>query len=123
MSRISISKLVVVLVLATVLTPATGWSAGRRFSSDDSATRIFTTENPLVVFLSYIVGFWDKEGCGIDPSGMCTADPSTTEPTTKNGCGLDPHGCTSSTSPTNGSTTNQYEGCGLDPNGKCLSGT
>ncbi len=123
MSRISMSKLALVLVLATLLAPATGWSAGLRFSSDDSAARIFAAENPIVVFWNYIVGFWDKEGCGIDPSGMCTADPSTTEPTTKNGCGLDPHGCTSSTSPTDGSTTNQDAGCGIDPHGGCTSGT
>ncbi|HEX6904259.1 MAG TPA: hypothetical protein VF789_31405 [Thermoanaerobaculia bacterium] len=112
MSRISTSKLALVLLLATLLTPATGWSAGRRFSSDDSAARIFTIENPLVVFWSYIVGFWDKEGCGIDPDG-CAAP---------NGCGIDPHGgCTPNTS-TTGTTTNQDAGCGLDPDGRCLTG-
>jgi hypothetical protein len=121
MSRISISKLALVLVLATVLTPVAGWSAGRRFSTDDSTVRIFTTENPLVVFWNYIVGFWEKEGCGIDPSGMCKT--SMTETTVENGCGLDPHGsCTPSTSTTDGSTTNQDAGCGIDPSGGCTSG-
>ena len=101
MSRISISKLALVLVLATVLTPATGWSAGRRFSTDDSTARIFITENPLLVFWNYIVGLWDKEGCGIDPDGSCDA-----------GCGLDPSGCVTSSS-----ESAPKNGCGLDPHG------
>jgi hypothetical protein len=118
MSRISISKLALVLLLAALLTTATGWSVDRRFSTDDSAARIFTTENPLVVFWNYIVGFWDKAGCGIDPSGMCKTTNSDA------GCGLDPNGsCTPSTSTTGGSTTNQDAGCGIDPHGGCTSGT
>ena len=120
MSRISISKLALILVLATLLSSATGWSAGRRFSSDDSTARIFTIENPLVAFWNYIVGFWDKEGCGLDPSGMCKAK---TVETDENGCGIDPHGgCTSSTTTTDGVSNYHYEGCGLDPNGACISG-
>jgi hypothetical protein len=107
MSRISISKLALVLVLATALTPATGWSAGRRFSTDDSTARIFRTENPLVVFWNYVVGLWDKEGCGLDPSGLCKTNTSSDA-----GCGLDPSGCvipSSESAPKNG--------CGLDPHG------
>lgn len=117
MSRISISKLALVLLLATLLSSAPGWSAGHRFSSDDSTAQIFTTENPLVVFWNYIVGFWDKEGCGLDPSGMCKTSTGSDA-----GCGIDPSGCTSSTNTTGGSTTDQEAGCGLDPNGRCLTG-
>lgn len=104
MSRISFSKLALVLALAILLTTPAGWSAGRSFSTDDSPSRFLTSENLLVAFWSYLVGFWEKEGCGIDPDGSCAPVPA--------GCGLDPSGCVSS-----GSETTPKNGCGIDPHG------
>ncbi|HEV2846395.1 MAG TPA: hypothetical protein VG477_16185 [Thermoanaerobaculia bacterium] len=117
MSRISLPKLVLVVVLATALAaPSAGWSAGRRFSGDSTWVRGSVTANPLVMLWSYLVGLWGKAGCGLDPNGQCTTVPNTT---TKNGCGLDPHGaCNSASQPPQ--TTDS--GCGIDPHGECGTG-
>lgn len=121
MSRISLPKLVLVLILATLLTaPSAGWSAGRRFSSDGTWRRSSVPESLVVTFWGYLVGLWEKAGCGLDPSGgLCTTYPSTPEPS-DNGCGLDPHGgCETGTNSVGGSAANQDAGCGLDPSGAC----
>lgn len=122
MSRIALSKLVLVLALATLLAaPSTGWAAGRRFSSDGAWSRSSALEDLMATFWSYLAALWGKEGCGIDPDGLCTTDPSTTESIDKNGCGLDPHGgCTTST--TSQPTQTTENGCGIDPHGVCASG-
>jgi hypothetical protein len=84
-------------------------------------------ENLLVMLWGYLVSLGGKEGCGLDPSGLCKNSPSA--PTISDaGCGLDPSGCESP----DGDTKNgcgidphggcAYEGCGLDPNGACTSG-
>jgi hypothetical protein len=124
MFRTSLPKLVLVLVLSTALaTPSTGWAAGRRFSSDDTWVRGSAVENLMITFWSYLVGLWGKEGCGIDPDGLCKTVPSTTELTDKNGCGLDPHGgCTTETNSTGSPTTDSEAGCGIDPHGGCVNG-
>ena len=106
MSRISLPKLALVLVLATVLAaPSAGWSAGRRFSSDSTWARGSVTTNLMVAFWSYVTSLWGKEGCGIDPNGLCTSSDA--------GCGLDPHGC----EPASSDTTTPKNGCGIDPHG------
>lgn len=109
MSRISYSKLALVLTLAVVLTTPAGWSAGRRFSIDDSPTRIFKSGDPLVAFWSYLAGLWEKAGCGLAPHGSCKASLSTNSDA---GCGLDPSGCV-----TSDSESTPKNGCGLDPHG------
>jgi hypothetical protein len=131
MSRISLPKLVLVLVLATALAaPSAGWSAGRRFSGDSTWVRGSVTANPLVMLWSYLVGLWGKEGCGLDPSGMCKTilGPSKSSDA---GCGIDPSGCgvpSSYTAPKNGCGIDPHggcvspAGCGLDPHGNCISG-
>jgi hypothetical protein len=46
---------------------------------------------PLLRFLSSL---WEepyaKEGCGLDPNGLCK--PKAPQPQTDSGCGLDPNG-------------------------------
>lgn len=110
MSRISLPKLVLVLFLATLLAvPSAGWSAGRRFSSDSTWTGRSVTTNLMITLWKYVTGLWGKEGCGLDPSGMCKNSEA--------GCGLDPSGCGS----TNSDATTSPNGCGLDPHGNCIS--
>jgi hypothetical protein len=61
--------------------------------------------------------FWDKAGCGIDPSGAeagCGIDPNGIEA----GCGIDPDGNCSTALPT--PPVQGEEGCGIDPNGLCV---
>jgi hypothetical protein len=109
MSRISLPKLVLVLILATVLAaPSTGWAGSRRFSNDSTWAGGSVTTNLMVAFWSYVTGLWGKEGCGLDPSGRCKADA---------GCGIDPHGLCGSSTAT--SPTTAKEGCGIDPDGRC----
>ena len=113
MSRISLPKLVLVLVLATLLAaPSTGWAAGRRFSSDGTWSRSSALEDLRVTFWSYLVGLREKEGCGLDPHGLCKASSSTTS-NSDAGCGIDPSGCELP----NGDTTTTKNGCGIDPHG------
>lgn len=113
MTRISFPKLALVLALAALLTTPAGWSAGRRFSTDDSPARIFTSGNPLVAFWSYLASFWEKEGCGIDPDGSCAPAPASPDSNSQDaGCGLDPSGCVTSSS-----EPNPKNGCGIDPHG------
>jgi hypothetical protein len=61
---------------------------------------------------SFLSGLWSKNGCSVDPNGLCTPSPT---PTSENGCGADPDGhCLS------GSTTSTADnGCSADPNGHC----
>ncbi len=121
MSRISLSKLVLVLTLVTLLAaPSTGRAAGRRFSSDGTWPRSSALEDLMATFWSYLIGLSEKAGCGLDPSGC--KSPSSDTPT-KNGCGIDPHGgCTAGTGSSSGSTTNTEAGCGIDPHGGCVNG-
>ena len=123
MSRIALSKLVLVLALSTLLAaPSTGWAAGRRFSSDGTWVRGFAPENLLVMLWSYLAGRSGKEGCGLDPSGLCKSNPSEQDA----GCGLDPSGCESpNSSIKNGCEIDPhggcaYAGCGIDPHGACI---
>ena len=58
-----------------------------------------------------LVSLWSKNGCQLDPNGICI-----TTATTKNGCQADPFGrCQDglTTAPTTGA------GCELDPFGRC----
>jgi len=125
MSRISLPKLVLVFALATALAvPSMGWSAGRRIPNDSTWARGSVTTNLMVAFWNYVTGLWGKEGCGIDPHGLCGTSTATSPTNAKEGCGIDPDGRCAPTpsSSGSGSTTNQDAGCGLDPNGGCMSG-
>ena len=63
---------------------------------------------------SFLTGFWSKNGCSVDPSGLYTSTPAPT-PTSENGCSADPDGhCLSGST-----TTTADNGCGIDPNGHC----
>ena len=56
---------------------------------------------------------WSKNGCRIDPSGLCVAHQSSPAPS-ENGCGIDPNGlCVQST------PTASKNGCRIDPDGLC----
>jgi hypothetical protein len=72
---------------------------------------------------SLLQSAWSKEGCRIDPNGICV--PNATQPPPppvqhKEGCRIDPSGqCL----PTRAQPANQTDtGCRIDPNGSCLSG-
>ncbi|MEO6193890.1 MAG: hypothetical protein ABIS20_12830 [Thermoanaerobaculia bacterium] len=75
-------------------------------------------------FWRVLAGFWTKNGCSLDPSGIClpkatptengcSADPDGRCLPTKNGCSADPSGSCLPTAPTK-------NGCQIDPNGYCI---
>jgi hypothetical protein len=66
--------------------------------------------NPLESFSGFwslLASFWTKNGCSLDPSGVCLP--------AKNGCQVDPSGrCLPA------ATTTLDNGCSLDPDGRCV---
>jgi hypothetical protein len=67
---------------------------------------------------SFLASLWTtpptKEGCGMDPSGLCRP---AARPASDAGCGMDPNGrCNPAALPASDG------GCGMDPSGRCLNG-
>ena len=100
-------KTFVVLVAFFLVTTAV--SAEPRLGARPRPGRIvvFSPMESFSGFWRVLAGFWTKNGCSADPSGICL--PTTP---TKNGCSLDPDGRCLPTK----------NGGQADPNGLCLSG-
>ncbi|HSK76448.1 MAG TPA: hypothetical protein VLQ45_08305 [Thermoanaerobaculia bacterium] len=63
---------------------------------------------------SFLAQAWEKEGCRIDPDGLCAPEAPVN---TKEGCSLDPFGrCATTPQPV------VENGCHIDPFGICISG-
>lgn len=116
MSRFSLVSRAFTLLLILVLLPlALGAAPLRTGATKPDATNQWTAETLPVTLWSWLFKVWEKNGCGLDPSGRCATLVQPTHP--DNGCGLDPHGtCASVVQPV--LTGN---GCGLAPNGRCDS--
>ena len=93
------SKFLLTASLALLLSmPAL--AVGRRTAPGDHPHRVRVSNPVTQAFLqlwSYVAGALTKEGCGIDPDGLCLPG------------GLAP--------------ASLDAGCGLDPSGRCLPGT
>lgn len=63
---------------------------------------------------SLFTDFWSKNGCRIDPDGLCIPGIGEGDPRIENGCVIEPNGQCASEPVT---TKN---GCQIDPNGRCL---
>jgi hypothetical protein len=91
MSQIIRRTVVGLVVGLCLLTPLA--SAAQR----PQQTRIerFSLPEPSELFAGawrLLSRIWSKEGCMIDPNGICVPEPSAGTTTSDNGCGLDPHG-------------------------------
>lgn len=106
MSR-PIHRLVLVFVLGLVLLAPWAASAQPRSAGVHFVTTrsLSAPADLLAQAWAFVSRLWDKEGCGIDPSGG------------EAGCGIDPDGRNSTTQPT--PPTQGEAGCGIDPNGLC----
>lgn len=114
MSRSSVARFVVVLLVVATLTTPASWSAPLRLPDETSSFDILARVwNSFLALLA-------KEGCNIDPHGLCVYKPS---PTAEAGCTIDPHG---GCAEVQGSTLNlqprMEAGCGADPHGGCTLG-
>ena len=101
-------KALIALVVFFLATTAV--SAEPRSGSRPHPGRIvaFNPMESFSGFWSVLASFWSKNGCQVDPNGICL--PTTT--TTKNGCSVDPDGRCLPTK----------NGGQADPDGRCLSG-
>ena len=107
--RLTLALLLAVTLLTTAAAPASPLpGAGSRRTAAPASAPL----DLLGRLWSFLTGFRTKNGCSVDPNGLCASTPT---PTSENGCGLDPDGlCLSD------STSDTAEnGCGLDPNGRC----
>lgn len=89
MSKLIVRRLIVVLALSALLgSPATSL-AGPRSTARPSRTQA-VAQTPLSRFWNSLVRAWEKEGCRIDPNGLCTTiiPPETADA----GCSADPYG-------------------------------
>ena len=91
MLRIPLSR-VVPLLLVLVLLP---WSAiaqplkpvHKKAAVGSSATA------PLTRLRSWFLSVWEKNGCAVDPHGLCQPNNAIApQSTSENGCGIDPGG-------------------------------
>ncbi len=115
--RPTLSRILIATFLLIVLTVPLAQAAGPTLSRTRSTAGFFSLTDLLGRAWGGFVGFWLDNGCGLDPSGRCTAGPST-----DNGCGIDPSGrCATSTSMSR-PVPNADNGCGIDPHGRCRSG-
>lgn len=110
--RLTLALLLASLLLTTAALASPLPGAGPRRTAA-------TASAPLDLFgrlWAFLAGFWSKNGCSADPSGLCTSTPTST-PTSENGCSADPDGhCLSNSTPTTADN-----GCGIDPSGQCTS--
>jgi hypothetical protein len=82
MSRRSVGRVVLVLLLAGALASPAAWAAPvgpLKASPFDLLAQLWTSLDAL----------WAEEGCSIDPNGGCTPG---SPPSTDIGCGIDPNG-------------------------------
>jgi len=107
MSRSLFSRTLLAFALTAVLFGSGASAAGHR----TARVALRTPQDVLAPLWSFLGRLWAKEGCGLDPNGVCTTSPVTTDV----GCGLDPSGACNPASP----LENVDAGCGLDPNGRC----
>lgn len=92
MSRVhGFRSLSIVVVLALLLT--TPWPVE---ASPSEAPRAEVAANPFHLFLEWLAGFWDDNGCTFDPSGSCRESADSESPSgaesLDNGCTFDPNG-------------------------------
>lgn len=112
MSRIPLARRVVVLLLiVAVAAPLVAAPIHR------SEPVRFEAAAPLVGLWTWLSHAWAKNGCAIDPHGICLLSTVPAPPAgVDNGCGLDPWGrCPQAASPLPAADN----GCGLDPGGRC----
>jgi hypothetical protein len=116
-------KTVVVLFLLAALLTAPWASAAPRHGGGRPARASVVGAIPdvLVQAWRFLTGIWNKEGCHIDPNGLCvtmTAPISSPLSSVDTGCNIDPDGrCHTSTAPVSSADT----GCQIDPFGRCGS--
>jgi hypothetical protein len=71
MSHSIVRRLVVVLALSALLgSPATSLAAGPRSAARHSRAQT-AARNPMSWLWNALVRGWEKEGCRIDPNGLC----------------------------------------------------
>jgi len=126
MSRRSFpQRVILVLLLATVLTaPSVMAAQPRPRTEKNPATLVVALVLELRAQLwGFLSGFWEKEGCSIDPHGgsLCGNGSTAVVPVQGDeGCGIDPHGgslCGNGSpalEPVQGDA-----GCSIDPHGGC----
>jgi hypothetical protein len=131
MLTVSIRRKTLLFLLVAVLITPWASAAGplseipRSVQAGDSASlEIFSR------LWSFLVGIRGKEGCRIDPSGLCIQGSDQTAPAqSKAGCRIDPNGrCVipptkqGSRIDPNGrcSPPPRKAGCRIDPDGRCL---
>ncbi|MBW8874022.1 MAG: hypothetical protein JF614_03595 [Acidobacteria bacterium] len=125
MSRIPlVCRAVALLLILAVLLP---WAAAA--APPDRAVRthpgLYESTAPFASLWSWLAGLWEKNGCGLDPSGRCLpgtgaahAQPASAD----NGCAIDPWGrCLSGPGAAPVQPAGADNGCGLDPDGRCKS--
>ena len=89
MSHNTFRRFVIVLTLLAVLgTPLVSQASPHRAVSGRAEIRLDEL-SPLTWLWSLLERTWEKEGCRIDPSGQCVAEPVVAP---KAGCRLDPDG-------------------------------
>jgi len=126
MSR-PIHRLVLIVAFGLVLLAPWAATAQPRSSGLHSTTArsLSVPADLLARAWTLVTRFWEKGGCGIDPSGSeggCLIDPDGRDSNTQTtqgegGCIIDPNGScltTQTTPPVQGEG-----GCGIDPNGLC----
>jgi len=110
--------LVLALAVALCLAPLGASAAGRPLPPARAALNAAGPRDwlraVLTLWLPSLASIASKEGCTIDPNGLCggkgTARPA--GPTGENGCTIDPNGQCAVAPTTEG-------GCTIDPNGHC----
>ena len=108
-------RILIAALLLIALTVPLAQAAGPASPRTRSAAGSFSLADLLGRAWGGLMGLWLDNGCGADPSGRCTAGP-----TTDNGCGIDPHGGCASSSVSRPATDN---GCSADPDGRCRTGS
>jgi hypothetical protein len=112
MNRPSLRRTLFLLLLtATLVTQGAGAADLGPATSSHQAGASLAPLNFLDQIWSLLTGFWNKEGCILDPSGLQSMGGTGSG---EAGCILDPSGLCAAATPVQGE-----EGCILDPNGRC----
>ena len=72
MSKPIVRRLVVVLALSALLgSPATSWAGSRSHAAARHPRAQTAVRSPLSWLWNTLLRGWEKEGCRIDPNGLC----------------------------------------------------
>ena len=87
-----LSRPALAFLLTAILASTSALAAGPLSGPVPRVTEASAATHVVARLWSFLKGLWSKNGCQVDPQGLCLKDNGSASPTAKNGCHVDPNG-------------------------------